>query len=190
MNLTSGIFIKQLHPLVYDLILSFWYMLRINTVYTLLIMWCKSAHVVLIHVYHANNASRIQIIIWGHRFSVLIAEYTQITPSGYNCVCMCMCICYLTLSLTGFSYSITIICLNPFFLSFFPEQFCSFTCYTDGMFQSKFSFKDNKVLFYLNLDSVLNSHFSNSKSKAFFFLFFFLCTWAICNSFCRTAQHL
>ena len=34
-----------------------------------------------------------------------------------------------------------------FFLSFcFPEQFGSLTCYTDGMFQSKFPFKDNKVL--------------------------------------------
>ena len=30
----------------------------------------------------------------------------------------------------------------------FPEQFCSLTCYIGGMFQSKFPFKDNKVLSY------------------------------------------
>ena len=30
----------------------------------------------------------------------------------------------------------------------FPEPFCSFTCYIDGVFQSKFLFKDNNVLSY------------------------------------------
>ena len=30
----------------------------------------------------------------------------------------------------------------------FPEQFCSLTCYVDGMFESKFPFNDIKVLSY------------------------------------------
>ena len=52
------------------------------------------------------------------------------------------------LLLTCFSNNCNL--FKHFFLSFcFPEQFCSFACYIDGMFQSKFSFKDNKVFSYL-----------------------------------------
>ena len=48
--------------------------------------------------------------------------------------------------------AVTVIC--------FPEQFCSFTCYIDGMFQSKFPFKENKVLFYLILSYLILSYLS------------------------------
>ena len=52
-----------------------------------------------------------------------------------------VCICYLMLLLT-FLKAVIVICLNTFC---FPEQFCSFTCYVNGMFQSKCPFTYNKV---------------------------------------------
>ena len=33
----------------------------------------------------------------------------------------------------------------------FPQQFCPFTCYIDGIFQSKFPLKDNQILSYFIL---------------------------------------
>lgn len=65
------------------------------------------------------------------------------------CVCMhacrkvCVCACYLTLLLTCFSYSCNL--FQHLFFSF-PEHFCSFACYTDGMFQSKLPVMNNEVL--------------------------------------------
>ena len=84
----------------------------------------------------------------------------------FVCVCVCVCVCacmhvggraggracvhyssYVFL-LNWFSYNCNL--FKHFSLFFcFPDQFRSSTCYTDGMFQSKFSFKDNKVLSYL-----------------------------------------
>ena len=59
--------------------------------------------------------------------------------------------------------AIIVICLSTFFFmcivlsyvklsygSYVSFEFYSVTCYSDGMFQSKFPFKDNKVLSYLS----------------------------------------
>ena len=56
--------------------------------------------------------------------------------------------------------AIIVICLSTFFvmcivlsyvkLSYVSFEFYTVTCYSDGMFQSKFPFKDNKVLSYLS----------------------------------------
>ena len=64
------------------------------------------------------------------------------------------CICYLMLILTSFSYNCNLFkhFFFFFFSSFFPELFCSLTFYVAGMFQSKFPFKNNKVVSYLIRD--------------------------------------
>ena len=69
----------------------------------------------------------------------------------------CMCVQLFYVVIDPFSV-IIIICLNIFSLCIclalnytFNLNLYSFTCYSDGMFQSKFPFKDNKVLSYLSL---------------------------------------
>ena len=64
------------------------------------------------------------------------------------CVCVCVCVCNLTLLLFIF-LAIIVICLNTSFLLLFPEPFCSFTCYSDGIFQRKCPPKDIQVLLYI-----------------------------------------
>ena len=57
------------------------------------------------------------------------------------------CICYVMLILTSFSYNSNL--FKQFFFSFsFRELFCSLTFYIDGVFQSKFPVKNNKVVSY------------------------------------------
>ena len=64
-----------------------------------------------------------------------------------TCKRACVHTCYLLLLLTCFvTFSYNCNLFKHIFSFCFPEQFCSFTCYIDGMFQSKFPFKNNKVL--------------------------------------------
>jgi len=67
--------------------------------------------------------------------------------SPYMCVCTCIhaCVCaHVVINL--------LVCLNCSLFKHFVFLFCSFMCYSDDMFQSKFlfiSFKDHKVLPHL-----------------------------------------
>ena len=55
---------------------------------------------------------------------------------------------YVELSYVSFDICLFACLLACFHVSF--VYFCLFTCYVDGMFQSKFPFKDNKVLSYIH----------------------------------------
>ena len=88
-------------------------------------------------------------------------------------VCVIM-LSYIVINL--FDYiSIIVICLNTFFF-FFPEIFCSFTCYIDGTFQRKFPFKNNRILSYFKHHSCSSKLLSSPCSLMHFSLG--------CNVFC------
>ena len=57
-------------------------------------------------------------------------------------VCVCVCICYAVINSLFMSYNV-MLNYHMFNLNFT----CKYTCYIDGVFQSKFPFQDNKVLF-------------------------------------------
>ena len=62
-------------------------------------------------------------------------------------VCVCVCVCVISYAVNNLVLAIIVICLNTFILLFYLSyvelsyfEFCLFTCYIDGMYQSKFPF--------------------------------------------------